>query len=78
MYQYDINYNLVKTHLTISDALKEIGMSVKNTSCIKNQLDTDKIYKGFIWTSVERVNSNVNNASGELLGSLEVDNQQPS
>lgn len=78
VYQYDKDYNLIKTHLTISDALREIGMSVKNTSCIKNQLDTDKIYKNFIWTSVERINSNINIESGELLENLEIDNQQPS
>jgi tRNA U54 and U55 pseudouridine synthase Pus10 len=40
--------------------------------------NTGKIYKNFIWESVERINSNINNEFGELLENLEVDNQQPS
>lgn len=78
IFQYDENNNLVNSFLTISDALKFLNMSVKNTSCIKNQLDTNKLYKGYFWESIERTNSNISNESGELLENPEVDNQQPS
>ena len=37
--------NLVEKYNCIADALKGLGMSPKNTSCIKNQIDTGKIYK---------------------------------
>lgn len=78
IYKYDSNYNLIEEFLTISDALKSLNMSPKNTSCITNQLDTNKIYKGFLWFSVEHIISNNNNESCELLETPEVDNQQPS
>ena len=76
IYKYDENFNLVKEYLCISDALKDLGMSIKNTSCITNQLDTNKLYKGFIWNSIERTNGDISNELGELLENLEVDNQQ--
>lgn len=78
VYQYDINSKLINTFLCTADALRYLGMSSKNTSCITNQINTGKIYKNFIWESVERINSNINNEFGELLENLEVDNQQPS
>lgn len=53
VYQYDESFNLINTFLTISDALKFLGMSPKNTSCITNQIDKDKLYKGYYWKSIE-------------------------
>lgn len=77
VYQYDQCNNLINVFLSISDALRYLNMSVKNTSCIKNQIDTEKLYKGYLWRSIEHINSNINNEFGELLGSPEEDNQQP-
>ena len=78
VYQYDESYNLINSFLTISDALKFLNMSPKNTSCIKNKLNTNKLYKGYFWENIERINSNISIESGELLENLETDDQQPS
>lgn len=78
VYKYDLNYDLVEKYNCIADALRNLGMSPKNTSCIKNQIDTGKIYKNYIWSSVDLTNSNISTESGELLETPEVDNQQPS
>lgn len=78
VYQYDIDNNLINSFLTMSDALRHLGMSPKNTSCIKNQIDTEKLYRNYLWRSVEQINRNINNELGELLETPEEDNQQPS
>lgn len=48
VYKYTEDYILVKEYLCIADALRDLGMNRKNTSCIGNYLNTGKLYKGFI------------------------------
>lgn len=74
--KYDLNFNLIKQYDTIKEAAEELGF-VKSTS-LKNYIDKNKPCKGYYYKYIEPFDRNIICKQEELLGSPEVDNQQPS
>lgn len=72
--RYDKNHILIEVFKTSSDAAKAVGLSKSNG--IKQAIDSKKFYKDSYWEYYEPTMSS--RKQGELLESLEADNQQPS
>lgn len=73
--KYDENHSLIEIYKSSKDAATSVGLI--RSDMIKKAIEDKKFYRNFYWEYYEPTIEN-SRKQGELLGTPEVDNQQPS